>query len=42
VPGSDAEAYVTRRFPHKTTKQVSNGLRTASIESFLAGLPRVF
>jgi len=42
VPGSDAEAYVARRFPHKTTRQVSNGLRTASIQSFLAGLPRVF
>ena len=42
VPGSDAEAYVTRRFPHKTTRQVSNGLRTATIQSFLAGLPLVF
>ncbi len=42
VPGSDAEAYVTRRFPHKTIKQVSNGLRTASIQGFLVGLPRVF
>jgi NAD-dependent dihydropyrimidine dehydrogenase PreA subunit len=42
VPDSDAEAYVTRRFRHKTIKKVSNGLRTASIQSFLAGLPRVF
>jgi hypothetical protein len=42
VPGSDAEAYVTRRFPHKTTRQVSNGLRTATVQSFLAGLPLVF
>jgi NAD-dependent dihydropyrimidine dehydrogenase PreA subunit len=42
VPGSDAEAYVTRRFPHKTTRQVSNGLRTPSIQRFLAGLPLVF
>ena len=42
VPGSDAEAYVTRRFRHKTIKKVSNGLRAASIQSFLAGLPRVF
>ncbi|MGH9607899.1 MAG: hypothetical protein ACRD3N_19595, partial [Terracidiphilus sp.] len=26
VPGSDAEDYVARRFPHKTIKRVSNGL----------------
>ena len=42
VPGSDAEAYVARRFPHKKIRKVSNGLRTASIQSFLVGLPRVF
>lgn len=42
VPGSDAEAYVGRRFPHKSVKQVSSGLRAPSIESFLAVLPRVF
>jgi NAD-dependent dihydropyrimidine dehydrogenase PreA subunit len=42
VPGSDAEAYVTRRFPHKTPKQVSNGLRAPSIRSFLAVLPLLF
>ncbi len=42
VPGSDAEAYVGRRFPHKTVKQVSNGLRAPSIEAFLAVLPHIF
>ena len=42
VPGSDAEAYVTRRFPHKRTKRIGNGLRTESIEAFVSGLPRVF
>jgi ferredoxin len=42
VPGSDAEAHVTRRFPHKTVKRVSNGLRSRSIEQFLTGLPNVF
>jgi Fe-S-cluster-containing hydrogenase component 2 len=42
VPGSDAEAYVARRFPHKTTKQVGNGLRPRSIQSFLNGLPLAF
>lgn len=42
VPNSDAEAYVAHRFPHKATKRVSNGLRSASIESFLGGLPIAF
>jgi Fe-S-cluster-containing hydrogenase component 2 len=42
VPGSDAEAYVTTRYPHKTPRRVGNGLRTRSIPAFLAGLPRAF
>ncbi len=42
VPGSDAEGYVPRRFPHKKTKQVSNGLRPHTIRGFLEGLPLVF
>jgi Fe-S-cluster-containing hydrogenase component 2 len=42
VPGSDAEAYATKRFPNKTVKRVGNGVRTHSIRSFLEGLPRVF
>lgn len=42
VAGSDAEAHVARRFPHKTVKRVSNGLRPASIQGFLNGLPLVF
>lgn len=42
VPGSDAEAHVGRRFPHKRPKRVSNGLRPRSIRGFLAGLPRTF
>ncbi|HSB69347.1 MAG TPA: SCP2 sterol-binding domain-containing protein [Candidatus Methylomirabilis sp.] len=42
VAGSDAEAYVARRFPHKTARRVSNGLRPASIRGFLNGLPFVF
>jgi NAD-dependent dihydropyrimidine dehydrogenase PreA subunit len=42
VPGSDAEAYVARRFPHKQAKQVSNGIRPNSIRGFLYGLPLVF
>jgi ferredoxin len=43
VPGSDAEAYVARRFPHKTTKRVSNGLAgQGTIRAFLRGLDLVF
>jgi hypothetical protein len=26
IPGSDAETYVARRFPHKTMKRVSSGI----------------
>ncbi len=42
VPGSDAEAHATKRFPHKTTRRVGNGLRPRSIRSFLDSLPHVF
>ena len=42
VPGSDAESHVARRFPHKTIKRVSNGLRPRSIQAFLRGLPLAF
>jgi NAD-dependent dihydropyrimidine dehydrogenase PreA subunit len=43
VPNSDAEEYVARRFPHKKTKRVSNGLAgQGSIRGFLRGLPLVF
>jgi Fe-S-cluster-containing hydrogenase component 2 len=43
VPGSDADEYVPRRFPHKKTKQVRNGLAgQASIRGFLRGLAFVF
>src|SRR4029079_14905575 len=42
VPGSDAEAYVARRFPHKRAKRVGSGRRPASIRSFLFALPHVF
>lgn len=42
VPGSDAEAYAARRWPHKTLKRVGNGLRPASIQGFLRALPHVF
>jgi len=42
VPGSDAEAHLTHRFPHKKPKRVSNGVRPRSIQGFLRGLPLVF
>jgi Fe-S-cluster-containing hydrogenase component 2 len=42
VAGSDAEDHVARRFPHKKTKRVGNGLRPPSIAVFLRGLPLTF
>jgi NAD-dependent dihydropyrimidine dehydrogenase PreA subunit len=43
APGSDAEDYVPRRFPHKKTKRVSNGLAgQGTIRAFLRGLNFVF
>jgi ferredoxin len=43
APGSDAETYVPRRFPHKTIRRVNSGLpRQRSIRGFLNGLPLVF
>ncbi|CAN2533492.1 Epoxyqueuosine+reductase [Methylocapsa aurea] len=42
TPGSDAEDYVKRRFPHKRVKPVANGMRAASIAAFARGLPLRF
>ncbi len=42
VPGSDAEQYVQKRFPHKSVKRIHNGLIPQSIDGFLNGLRRVF
>jgi NAD-dependent dihydropyrimidine dehydrogenase PreA subunit/putative sterol carrier protein len=42
VPGSDAEEYVKRRFPHKAVKQVANGIRPGSVKSFIFAMPRIF
>ena len=43
VPNSDADDYVTRRFPHKHIKRVGNSLnRLRSVRSFLFGLPLTF
>jgi epoxyqueuosine reductase QueG len=42
VPGSDADAYATSRFPNKKIKRVSNGLRPNSVRMFFKSLPIVF
>lgn len=42
VPGSDAEAYAAKHFPHKQSKMIGNGLRPSSVRSFLESLPIVF
>jgi ferredoxin len=42
VPGSDAEAYAAKRYPHKTTRSIRSGLRATSVRSFLLRLPHVF
>ncbi|MDY3561366.1 SCP2 sterol-binding domain-containing protein [Gemmata sp. JC673] len=41
VPGSDAEQYAARKFPHKPQRKVS-GIRPTSIAGFLRGMPIVF
>ena len=35
VPGSDAESYTARRFPHKQLRQVRGSLQPGSVDSFL-------
>ncbi len=42
IPGSDAETYAEKRYPHKPIKRVGNSLRPHSIQGFLDGLPLVF
>jgi hypothetical protein len=42
VPGSDAQAYAAKRFPHKRIKPVGSGLRPNSIRGFLESMPLVF
>ncbi len=42
VPKSDAEAHITKRFPHKIVRNVSTGLRPQSIKGFLEGMSLVF
>ncbi len=42
ISGSDAEAHVAKRFPHKHIKHVGQSLRPRTIKGFLEGLPLVF
>lgn len=42
IPGSDAETYVQRRFPHKPAKHVKGSLRPQSIAAFLENMSLVF
>ncbi|WP_372085039.1 SCP2 sterol-binding domain-containing protein [Tistrella mobilis] len=42
LPGSDAETYAARRFPHKHQKRVRNQLRLTSARMFLDGLKLSF
>ncbi len=42
VPGSDAEAHVAKRFPHKQVYRVSSDLRPRSVKELFSTLPLVF
>lgn len=42
IPGSDAEAYVRKRYPHKTVRLVRNSLRPRTIAALLQGMPLSF
>ena len=42
VRGSDAEAHVQKRYPHKTVRHVRNSLHPRSIASLLFGMPLSF
>lgn len=42
VRGSDAEAHVQKRYPHKTVRHVRNSLRPRSIANLLVGMPLAF
>ncbi len=42
VRGSDAEAHIQKRYPHKTVRHVRNSLRPRSIDALLQGMPLSF
>ena len=42
IPGSDAEAHVQQRYPHKTVRHVRNSLRPRNLANLLRGMPLSF
>ncbi|MBI3230424.1 MAG: SCP2 sterol-binding domain-containing protein [Burkholderiales bacterium] len=42
IPGSDAEAHVQKRYPHKTVRHVRGSLRPRTIATLLQGMPNAF
>jgi alkyl sulfatase BDS1-like metallo-beta-lactamase superfamily hydrolase len=42
VPGSDAEAHVQKRFPHKRVRRVRSSLRPTSASAFFGAIPLTF
>ena len=42
IPGSDAEAHVQKRYPHKTVRHVRNSLHPRSIPALLVGMSNSF
>jgi ferredoxin len=42
VPGSDAEAHVLKRFPHKTVRRIGSGVRPTSVAQLLQAMPLAF
>ena len=42
VPGSDAEAHVAARFPHKTVRRIGSGRIPESVKGMVAMLPLTF
>ncbi len=42
VPGSDADAYVQKRFPHKTVRHIGSGIRPRTLAKFLDAMPLGF
>jgi ferredoxin/putative sterol carrier protein len=42
IPGSDAEAHVRKRYPHKTLRRVRGSLRPRSIAALLQGMRHSF
>jgi hypothetical protein len=42
IPGSDAEAHVRQRYPHKTVRHVRSSLRPRTIAALLQGMPVTF